>query len=334
MKKFLTVLLIVLLFTLGTQGFAQKKYVIGLVCKTAGNPFFEAVNKGAQEAAKELGITVLYQSPAASSVQGQIDIINSMIAQKVNAICVSANDPDALVPVCRKAQLRGIPVVTFDSAVKPQGRKLFVNQADMEQIGRIQVQLLAKMINYEGEIAILSAASTMANQNTWIAWMKEELKKPEYSKMKLVAIVYGDDIREKSYNEAMGLFKSYPNLKGIIAPTTVGIAAAARAIEDAGLSGKVQLTGLGLPSEMAEYVKRGTCKAFALWNPIDLGYATIYATYRLLTKEIKGNVGEKVNLGKLGERKIVDEGNGGKMIILGPPFVFDASNIDYWSKVY
>jgi len=335
MRKLLVFLLLVLLLTIGVESLAAKKgFVIGLVCKTAGNPFFDAVNKGAQEAAKELGDIVIYQSPAASSVQGQIDIINSMIAQKVNAICVSANDPDALVPVCRKAQVRGIPVVTFDSAVKPAGRKLFVNQADMEQIGRIQVQLLAKMINYEGEIAILSAAATMANQNTWIQWMKEELKKPEYSKMKLVAIVYGDDIREKSYNEAMGLFKSYPNLKGIIAPTTVGIAAAARAIEDAGLSGKVQLTGLGLPSEMAEYIKRGTCKAMALWNPIDLGYATIYATHRLLAREIKGNVGEKVNLGKLGDRTIVDEGNGGKMIILGPPFVFDASNIDYWAKVY
>jgi rhamnose transport system substrate-binding protein len=196
------------------------------------------------------------------------------------------------------------------------------------------VQMLGEMINYEGEIAILSAAATMTNQNTWIEWMKKELELPKYSKMKLVATVYGDDLREKSYNEATGLFKSYPNLKGIISPTTVGIAATARALEDAGLNGKIQLTGLGLPSEMAEYIRDGTCKEMALWNPIDLGYLSTYVTHLLVAGDIKNEVGEKFKAGKFGERQIVDEGNGGKMVLLGPPFKFNKDNIDEWADVY
>lgn len=309
-------------------------YRIGLVVKNLGNPFFEAVNRGAQEAAKELGDEVIFQGPATPTAEGQIEIIDALIAQRVDAIAVTANDPEALVPVGKKAMNAGIKMVTFDSAVAPEGRQLFVNQADMEQIGRIQVQMLAEMINYEGEIAILSAASTMTNQNTWIEWMKKELEDPKYSKMKLVAIVYGDDLREKSYNEAQGLFKSYPNLKGIISPTTVGIAATARALQDAGLCGKIALTGLGLPSEMAEYIKNGCCQEMALWNPIDLGYLTVYATHALLDGTITGKPGETFQAGRLGEYTTQDEGNGGVMVLLGPPFRFNAENIDEWAQVY
>ncbi len=309
-------------------------YKIGLVVKNLGNPFFEAVNRGAQEAAQELGDEVIFQGPATPTAEGQIEIIDALIAQRVDAIAITANDPEALVPVGKKAMDAGIKVVTFDSAVAPEGRQLFVNQADMEQIGRIQVQMLAEMINYEGEIAILSAASTMTNQNTWIEWMKKELEDPKYEKMKLVAVVYGDDLREKSYNEAQGLFKSYPDLKGIISPTTVGIAATARALQDAGLCGKIALTGLGLPSEMAEYIKNGCCQEMALWNPVDLGYLTVHATHALLAGAITAEAGKTFQAGKLGEYTTQDEGNGGVMILLGPPFRFNAENIDEWAKVY
>jgi len=313
---------------------AKKGFKIAMVVKNLGNPFFEAARKGCEEAAKELGDECIFQGPATPTAEGQIAIIDALIAQKVDAIAITANDPDALVPVGKKAMDAGIKVVTWDSGVAPAGRQIFVNQADMEQIGRIQVQMLAEMINYEGEIAILSAASTMTNQNTWIEWMKEELKDPKYAKMKLVAIVYGDDLREKSYNEAQGLFKSYPNLKGIISPTTVGIAATGRALTDAGLCGKIALTGLGLPSEMAEYIKSGCCKEMALWNPIDLGYLTTYVSHYMASGELKGKVGEKFKAGRMGEYTTVDEGNGGVMVLMGPPFKFNAQNIDEWSKVY
>lgn len=314
----------------------EGPFTIAMVVKHSGNPFFEAAAKGCEEALAEFGEgdQLIFQGPEVSTVEGQIEIIDALIAQGVNAISISANDPDALVPVCQKAMDAGIVVTTWDSAVAPEGRQLFINQADMEQIGRIQVQMMAEIIDYEGQFAILSAGPTMTNQNTWIMWMQEELKDPKYEKMELVAIVYGMDEREKSYNEAMGLFKSYPDLKGIISPTTVGMAATGRAIKDAGLKGKVFLTGLGLPSEMAEYIKEGICPEMALWNPIDLGYLAAYATRLLVSGELKGEIGEKFTGGKLGEYEIVDEGNGGKMVLLGPPFRFNQDNIDEWSSVY
>ena len=314
----------------------EGPFTIAMVVKHSGNPFFEAAEKGCLEALAEFGEgdELIFQGPEVSTVEGQIEIIESLITQNVDAISISANDPDALVPVCKKAMDAGIVVTTWDSAVAPEGRQLFINQADMEQIGRIEVQMMAEIIDYEGQIAILSAGPTMTNQNTWIMWMQEELKDPKYEKVELVAIVYGMDEREKSYTEALGLFKSYPNLKGIISPTTVGMGATGRAIKDEGLVGKVVLTGLGLPSEMAEYIKEGICPEMALWNPIDLGYLSAYATRLIVSGEIKGEIGDKFTGGKLGEYEIIDEGNGGKMVLLGPPFRFNAENIDEWKDVY
>lgn len=309
-------------------------YKIGFVVKNLGNPFFEASHKGASEAAAELGDLVIYQGPATPTAEGQIEIIDALIAQRVDAIAITTNDPDALVPVCQKAMDAGIKVITWDSAVAPEGRQIFVNQADMEQIGRIEVQMLGEMIDCEGQIAILSAAATMANQNTWIEWMKEELKDPKYANMELVGVVYGDDLREKSYNEALGLFKSYPDLKGIISPTTVGIAATGRALTDEGLCGEIALTGLGLPSEMEEYILSGCCEAMALWNPSDLGYLAVYVSHYMASGEIKGEVGDTFTGGKLGEYTVVEDPSGGVMVLLGPPFQFNKDNVEEWADVY
>ncbi|MGQ9622379.1 MAG: rhamnose ABC transporter substrate-binding protein [Candidatus Caldatribacteriaceae bacterium] len=325
---------VLLLVGILASGVWAKGYTIGMLVKNVGNPFFEACARGGKEACDELGNTFIFQGPATPTVEGQIEIIENFIAQKVNAICVSANDFDALVPVLKKAMANGIKVISFDSAVNPEGRITHVNQADFEQIGKLQVQAIAEMINYEGEIAILSAAATMTNQNTWIRYMQEELVDPKYAKMRLAAIVYGDDLRDKSYNEAMGLFKSYPNLKGIISPTTVGVSAAAKAITDAGLIGKVKLTGLGLPSEMAEWVKNGACEAFFLWNPVDLGYLAAYVAGLLCDGAVTGAEGETFKAGRLGEYTVRRSVDGGTEVLLGPPFRFDASNIDQWKDVF
>lgn len=334
MRKLLFATLLLLLCGVLAFGVSAKDFTIGMLVKNVGNPFFEACARGGQEACDELGNTFIFQGPPTPTVEGQIEIIENFIAQNVDAICVSANDFNGLVPVLKKAMGNGIKVVSFDSAVNPQGRIVHVNQANAEQIGRLQVQAIAEMIGYEGEIAILSAAATMTNQNTWIRWMQEELKDPKYSKMRLAAIVYGDDLRDKSYNEAMGLFKSYPNLKGIISPTTVGVSATAKAITDAGLIGKIKLTGLGLPSEMAEWVKNGACEAFYLWNPVDLGYLAAYTASLLCEGTITGKEGETFTAGRLGERTITRSEDGGTEVLLGPPFRFDASNIDEWKDVF
>ncbi|MFN8472999.1 MAG: rhamnose ABC transporter substrate-binding protein [Anaerolineae bacterium] len=299
-----------------------KTYV--LVPKNLGNPYFDTANKGAQEAAKELGVTVTYQGPATADATQQIQLLNSLIAQNPGGLAISADDSDALVPVGKTALGKNIPVVSFDSAIAPGGRTVHVNQANSEDIGRGQIQLVNKLLNGKGKIAILSATSTAPNQNKWIEYMKDELKKPENSGLELVATVYGDDQDEKSYNEAQGLLKTYPDLKAIIAPTTVGIAASARAVTDANKIGQVAVTGLGTPNQMRQYVKNGASPAFALWNPADLGYLTIQALNAIANGKIQGKPGDKFTAGRLGDYTVDQDGN----ILLGKPTVFDKSNID------
>jgi rhamnose transport system substrate-binding protein len=256
--------------------------------------------------------------------------MESLIAQKVNAIAISADDANALVPIAKKAMDAGIKVISFDSAVAQGGRILHLAASNDQLIGETEVQILAKLINYKGEIAILSASSTATNQNTWIEYMKKELQKPEYKDMKLVTVVYGNDLSDQSYREAMGLFKTYPNLKGIISPTTVGIAATAKALEDAGLAGKIQLTGLGLPSQMKQYITDGTCQQMELWNPIDLGYSATYISWGLVTGKFTGKPGEVMHVGRMGDITVGSDGTA----VMGKPFVFEKSNIDKYAALF
>jgi rhamnose transport system substrate-binding protein len=306
---------------------AAAAKVYALVPKNLGNPYFDTANKGAQEAAKELGVTVNYTGPATADATQQIQLLNSLIAQKVSGLAISADDADALVPVGKDAMSAGIPVVSWDSAIAKDGRTLHINQAVAAGIAAIQIKMASDLAGGEGKIAILSATSTAPNQNEWIALMKEELKKPEYAKLELVDTVYGDDEDTKSYNEAQGLMKKYPDLKVIIAPTTVGIAASARAVQDADAVGKVFVTGLGTPNQMRDYVKSGASPQFALWNPADLGYLAIYALDAIASGKIKGQPGDTFTAGKLGEYTVDPDG----VVLLGPPTVFDKNNIDQFN---
>ena len=201
-------------------GFARRAMAadrrIAMVVKNLGNSYFDACAKGAEEAAGEMGNTeIIYTASTKPTAEDQIAVIDSLIAQRVDGIIVSANDANALVPVGKKAMQRGIKVMSFDSAIAPEGRLVHLSASSTDLIGAKQVQMIGKTLNYEGEVAILSAASTMTNQNAWIEAMKVEWQKPEYAKMPLVATVYGDDQDDKSYREMQGLVKAYPNLKGV-----------------------------------------------------------------------------------------------------------------------
>jgi rhamnose transport system substrate-binding protein len=300
-----------------------KNYV--LVPKNLGNPYFDTANTGAQEAAAELGATVTYQGPAAADATQQIQLLNSLIAQDVDGLAISADDSDALVPTGKAAMEAGIPVVTWDSAIAEGGRTIHINQAEAQGIADVQLKMALELTGPEGgKIAILSATSTAPNQNEWIELMKASLAKPEYSKLQLVDTVYGDDDDTKSYNEAKGLFQKYPDLKVIIAPTTVGIAASARAVQDSNLVGKLLVTGLGTPNQMREYVKSGAAPQFALWNPADLGYLAIYALDAIASGKITGAPGDKFTAGKLGDYTVAADGT----VLLGLPFIYNADNID------
>ena len=335
MKKILSLALAaIMLLSLTLAVSAEKPIKLGVVYKQTGNPFFEAGVRGFEEAQKELGFEFIHNGPADSSNEGQIQIIEGFIQQEVDAIAISANDAAGVVSVLQTAMEKGIKVVSWDSKVLAEGRNLNVDPSVAANIGRVQVEEIAKQIGGEGQIAILSAAATHDNQNTWIGFMKEELKKPEYAKIELVTVVYGDDLTDKSYQEMQGLINSYPELKGVISPTTVGIAAAASAIKDNGMSGKIKLTGLGLPSEMADFLVDGTCEGMYLWNPIDLGYVAAYASVAMVKGEITGAAGETLKAGRLGDREIQDAGDGGTFTIVGDPFRFTPENIEDWKNVY
>ncbi|MDQ0338694.1 rhamnose transport system substrate-binding protein [Caldalkalibacillus uzonensis] len=314
-----------------STGEEKKKYAI--IFKNTGNPYGEKQMEGFKNAIEELGGEAILRAPDQPTAEAQIQIIEELIAQQVDAIAVVANDPDALQPALKKAMDRGIKVLSLDSAVNTQSRMVHVNQADPERIGRIQIEAIHEMIGGEGQIAILSATSQATNQNLWIDWMKKELEDPKYENIELVKIAYGDDLRDKSVAETEALLRSYPDLKGIIAPTTVGIAAAGKVLTDKGLQGKVQLTGLGLPSEMAEYIENGVCQWMYLWNPIDVGYLSGYAAHALVEGIITGEPGESFDAGRLGKKEVVEDGDGSQ-IMLGDPFRFDSSNIDEWKDVY
>jgi rhamnose transport system substrate-binding protein len=295
---------------------------IAFLPKAVNNPYFDTAASGAEKAAQDLGGEFKQVGPSEASAPAQVPFINTLMQQKVDAIVVSANDPNALVPALTRAMQSGVKVVTYDSDVAPEGRELFVNQATADSIAQVQVKLISEQIGGEGEIAILSAASTATNQNAWIKTMEEELKKPEYSKIKLVKIAYGNDDDQKSFQETNGLLQAYPNLKGIISPTTVGIAAAARALESK--NSDVKLTGLGTPNQMREFVKNGTVESFALWDPGQLGELAYYAAAALAAGDIKGEPGETFAAGELGEYTIEDD----KSVVLGPPTEFTEQNID------
>ena len=253
-----------------------------------------------------------------------MSIINSAVQQKPDAIIIAGNDPNAVAPALKQADKRGVKVVAMDSDVAPDARTVFINQTSAPLIGKGQVELIAKQIGGKGEIAILSATANATNQNTWIKFMKEELKKPAYKDIKLVKTAYGDDDDQKSFQETQGLLQAYPNLKGIISPTTVGISAAARYLSTSPKKGDVKLTGLGTPNQMRKFVKDGTVEEFALWVPKDVGYLAGYAAAALVSGQITGKEGESFKAGRLGERKIGAEGE----IILGPPTGFNKANID------
>jgi rhamnose transport system substrate-binding protein len=303
----------------------KKGLKVFVIPKNLGNPYFTTSDSvksgGALFALKKLGEKGTETSGTAATAASQIPAIQAAITKGANALLVSATDASALCPTLRSAMKKKITVVTYDSDA-PACRSLFINQADSAAIGRSEVDLLAKQIGKSGKIAILSAAASATNQNVWIGYMKQELKK--YPNMSLAAVVYGNDDPTTSTQVAQGLLQQYPDLKGIISPTTVGIAAAAAVLDTPQYRGKVKLTGLGTPNSLKKYVKDGTIEAFELWNPADLGYLAAYAAVNLASHNITGKKGQVFTAGKLGKYKIGAK----KTVLLGPPFVFNKANID------
>jgi len=296
---------------------------ITFIPKNLGNPYFDASDTGGQNAAKEFGGSWEQVGPTDATPDSQVSFINTATQQRTDALVISANDPSAIGGALQDAMDADIPVVTMDSDTEPEYRDLFVSQADTEGIAKAQVDLISEQIGGKGKIAILSASANATNQNAWIEEMEAQLEE-SHPDIELVETVYGNDDDQESFDKTAGLLQTHQDLKGIISPTTVGLAAAARYLSTSQYKGKVALTGLGTPNQMREYVKNGTVKAFALWDPEELGYLSAYAADALASGEIEGEEGDTFTAGDLGEYTVGEDG----VVVLGEPTVFDKSNID------
>jgi rhamnose transport system substrate-binding protein len=307
-----------------SSGGLKKGLKVFIIPKNLGNNYFTTADSvksgGAIAALDTLGESGTETSGTAATPASQIPAIQAAVAKGANVLIVSATDPTALCPTLKSAMARGITVVTYDSDA-PTCRDLFINQASTAEIGTSEVDLLAKEIHDTGQIGIVSAAATATNQNAWIGYMKQELTK--YPNMKLVSTVYGNDDPPTATQVTEGLLEHYPNLKGIISPTTVGILAAAQVVATPKWKGKVIVTGLGTPDEMKSYVADGVAPGFILWNPANLGYLAAYAAVNLASKKITNAAGQTFTAGKLGKYTIGADNT----VLLGPPTVFNSANV-------
>jgi rhamnose transport system substrate-binding protein len=306
-----------------------------LLPKFLGIAVFDQANEGAQEAHAELrnGGQLTFTGPTAeNSVAGQIEIMTNAATQGVGAVMLSNNAGDQIAPAAAAAQAAGVKVVTWDSPIpSAEGESIFVAQVDFDETGRVMADMALSILgDAGGDFAILSASPDAANQNAWIAAMKEVLQEPKYAKLNLVEIVYGNDQSEESYNQALALVDKHANLKLIMAPTTVGIAAAAKAMQDEGLCDQVKVSGLGLPAEMASYTRNGCAPEFALWSFVDLGYLTYYVTYMLASGQLQGVEGETFKAGRMGTYTIEKDPTraAGLRVLMGPFSIYNAANID------
>lgn len=292
--------------------------------KNLGNPYFDNIVAGLEEAAPSLNMTVEVVGPAQAGATDQIPFIESAIQQQVDAILISPNDNDALVPVLKRAMDAGIAVISVNSDMNPEGRQLALLPVDFDTLGAFLVDLTALVTDGEGDFAILSATSTAPDQNFWIEGMREVLAAGGNPGLNLLDVVFGDDAPDKSTNETNALLTRYQNLSAIVAPTTVGVAAAAQVLSASPLKGKVQVTGLGTPNEMRQYIKDGTVRAVALWDPKAQGVVAAHLAAGLARGTLTATEGASVNVPGVGDRVVT----GNTQVITGPPVIFDADNID------
>lgn len=309
---------------------------IALVGKSAGNAFFEIAAESFVAAAEGEGATVEVVYPETATADAQIKVLDNLISQDFDAICIAANDVNALQAKLEEAMDAGIKVSSFDSAPNADSRQVFVNQAGTQAVGQALIDAVYDITGGEGQWAILSATSQASNQNAWIDAMKAIMEGDEkYANIELVEVAYGDDEPQKSTDQTAALLEKYPDLEVICAPTTVGIAAAAKYLQDNGSACK--LTGLGLPSEMLEYTAADdehSCPYFYLWDMQGLGKLSAYTTIALVNDEITGALDETFTAGDLGEFTITTADDGGTEIVLGLPLEFNEENIEEMAKLY
>ncbi|MBC8135724.1 MAG: substrate-binding domain-containing protein [Fibrella sp.] len=302
------------------------KLRIVYIPKNTGNPYFDGIVEGFKKGATELGVEFATTAPAQPDPTAQISFIKDEIQRGADVICITPNSVDALNGVFDEARAKGVKIVTVNADItgNESHRDACVLPTDFDTLGASQIELLGSLINYSGKFAILSATTDAPDQNYWIKGMEEALNQPKYQKMQLVGIVYGDDKDQKSVTEAEGLLTKYPDLRAILSPTSVGVAAAAKVVESRNVADKVTVVGLGTPNTMRRYLKDGIVPAVALWSPPDQGYLAAHVAVALAKGELKTETGTEFTAGTLAKKTVGKNG----VIITGSPVIFKKDNVD------
>ena len=300
----------------------EDTITIGVMPKLVGIDYFNAAERGAREAAEELGVSIVYDGPATNDVQQQSRMVETWITKKFDAIAVAPNDPDAISVVLKKARKRGAKVFSWDADSVEGSRDFFVNQASNPAIAKTLIESMAKNAGPDAKYVILTGSLTAANQNIWMDEM-EKYRAANYPDMQNLSPT--PKVTEEDFALAtqvtLDVLKTYPDLDGIFAITSVALPGAAEALRKAEAADKVFLTGLSTPSSMREFILDGTCPEVILWNVPDLGYLTVQAAVATVKGELKAG-DTSFNAGRLGTVEIQ-----GDQILLGDPMVFDKSNI-------
>ncbi len=307
-----------------TPSCATSPVKVGFLPKLDTDPYFHVAHAGAEIAQKEIGGSLIQEAPSQATAEAQIPFINNLVSQGVKVIAISGTDANALAPSLKRAMQHGVRVISFDSDVASDARTLFIDQAQGDSLAEMMLQSMGKMINYDGDFAILSSTPTATNQNAWITLMKARLASdPQFAKMKLVQVAYGQEDEQINQQQALGLVQAFPKLKGIIVPAGIGLPAAARALEQAGELGRIKLTGLAPATLIKKYILAGQVQDI-WWNVSNLGYLTYYAAQALAECKISGAPGQTFTAGTLGKFTVGKDG----VVILGPAEIVTPQNVD------
>jgi rhamnose transport system substrate-binding protein len=316
MKRFLAALL-----AFGGVALAQEGITIAMIPKLVGIDYFNATEQGAQEAAQELGVRLIYQGPTEARADRQVELIENFITAQVDVISVAANDPEALAPALQRAMDAGITVITWDADAN--ARDIFVNQATAQGIGEALLASMVDQIGADGQAAIITSDLTAPNQNAWIAAMEAKIAS-DYPEFRIVDTRAPGEDQQRAFQATQDVLSANPEVEGIFALSSVAFPGAADAVAQAGRSGEVAVVGLSTPTQMRPFVENGTVRDVILWNPIDLGYLSVYAAVAAATGEVAA--GDTIDAGRLGSYT-VEEDEISLQILLGDPFIFDESNI-------
>jgi ABC-type sugar transport system substrate-binding protein len=309
-----------------SPGASTGQLRIAMMPKLIGIDYFNACRQGAEEAAKELGdVDLHYDGPTEAKVDKQVEMIDTWVTQRVNAIAVACNDPVAIAPALKKARDAGIAVITYDADADPtaSGRQYFVNQCSADAIARALTDEMAAQAGPDAKTAIVTSSLTAPNQNDWMRRMTN-YRGEKYPKMRLLTVKAPEEDQQRAFQQTQDILKAYPDVEGIYGLSSVAFPGAAEAVQKSGKSGKVAVVGLSTPQSMAQFVKNGTVKTVILWNAVDLGYLAVHAARAVARGELEPGAAS-IEAGRLGSKSVQ-----GDQILLGEPMRFTRENIDQY----